>query len=61
MKEVVSRNKDAHKAMCWNITVENMRRYKGMTNKAKKAVSKAMGLKAEEVLSELRNCPQKKH
>ena len=42
VKEAVSRKKDPHKAMCWNSTAENKRRYKSMKNKAKKAVSKAM-------------------
>ena len=53
MKDAVSRKKDAHKALCQNSTDENKRRYKGMNNNAKKAVSKAMREKAEEALSEL--------
>ena len=57
MKEAVLRKKDAHKSMCQNRTEENKRRYKSMKNKAKKAVSKAMREKAEEVLTELQNCP----
>ena len=55
MKEAVSRKK-AHKAMCQNSTEENKMRHKSMKNKAKKAVSKAMREKAEEVLTELQNC-----
>ena len=50
--EAVSRKKEALKAMCWNSTEENKRRYKSMKNKAKKAVSKAMREKAEEALIE---------
>ena len=42
MKEAVSKKKGAHKAMCQDNTEENKRRYKSMTNKAKKAVSKAI-------------------
>ena len=30
MKEGVSRKKEAHKAMCWNSTEENKRRYESM-------------------------------
>ena len=37
VKEAVSRRKDAQKAMCWNSTEENNRRYESMKNKAKKA------------------------
>ena len=48
VKEAVSRKKDAHKAMCWNSTEENNRRYKSIKNKANKAVSKATREKAEE-------------
>ena len=36
VKEAVSMKKDAHNAMCQNDTEENKRRYKSMTNKAKK-------------------------
>ena len=57
MKEAVSRKKEAHKAMCQNSTEENKSRYKSMKSKAKKAVSKAMREKAEEVLTELQKCP----
>ena len=57
MKVAVSRKKKAHKAMCRNSTKENKWRYKGMKNKAMKAVSKAIRVKAEEALSELRNGP----
>ena len=56
VKEAVSRKKDAHKAMRQNSTEENKRRYKSMKNKA---VSKAMREKAEEVLTELDNCPNR--
>ena len=55
MKEAVSRKKGAHKAMCQSNTEEN-KRYKSMKNKAKKAASKAMREKAEEALSQLKNC-----
>ena len=51
-KEAVSRKKDSQKVMCQNSTVEKKRRHKIMKNKAKKAVSKAMGEKAEEALTE---------
>ena len=40
VKEVVSRKKEAHKAMCQNSTEENKRRYTRMKNKSNKAVSK---------------------
>ena len=43
--------------MCLNSTEKNKRRYKGMQNKANKAVSKALREKAEEALAELQNCP----
>ena len=52
MKEACSRKKDAHKVMCLNNTNEKKRRYKSMKNKAKKAVLRAMGDNAEEVLTE---------
>ena len=55
--EAVSRMKEAHKALCQNSTEENKRRYKSMKYKANKAVSKAMRKKAEEVLTELQDCP----
>ena len=48
--EAVSRNKDAHKVMCWNSTEENKGRDKSMKNKARKPVSKVMIEKAEEAL-----------
>ena len=38
--------------MCQNNTDENKRRHKSMKNKEKKAVSKAMREKEEEVLTE---------
>ena len=57
MKEAVSCKKDAHNAMCQNSTEENKRRFESMKSKAKKAVSKAMREKAEEVVSDLKNCP----
>ena len=38
--------------MCRYSTEENRRRYEGMKNKAKKAVSKAMREKTEEALTE---------
>ena len=55
--EEVNVKKDAHKAMCRNSTEKNKRRHKCMKNKAKKAVSKAMREKAEELLTESKNCP----
>ena len=45
VKEAVSRKKEAHKAMCQNITEENKRRCIIMINKA---VSIEMSEKAEE-------------
>ena len=50
MKEAISRKKDAHNMMCRNSSEKNKGRYKGMKNKTKKAVSKAMREKAEEAL-----------
>ena len=44
--------------MCQNTTDENKRRYEGMKNKARKAVSKVLREKAEEVLTELQNLPK---
>ena len=61
MKEAVSGNEDAHKAMCQDNTQKNKRRYEGMKNEAKKAVSKATREKAVEVLAELQNCPNGMH
>ena len=52
VKEEISRKKESHKAMCQNSTEENKRRYKSLKNKAKKAVSKAMREKTEEVHTE---------
>ena len=52
MKEAVSRMKDAYKTMCWTSTEENKGRFKGMRNKAKKAVSKTMRGKADGALTE---------
>ena len=40
VKEAVSRKKDAHKAMCWNSTEENKRRYESMKNIAKRIDSR---------------------
>ena len=57
MMEAVSRKKEEHKVMCHSSTEENKRRYKGIENKGKKAVSKAMRLTTEEALTELQNCP----
>ena len=42
--------------MCINSIDENKKRNKSTKNKAKKAVSKAMREKAEEELTELKNC-----
>ena len=47
MKEAVSREKEAHKAMCHNSTEEKKRRYNSMKNKTKNAVSEAMREKDE--------------
>ena len=55
--EAVSRKKVAHKAMCQNSTGENKRRYKSMKNKANKTVLKSMREKAEDALTDLKNCP----
>ena len=57
MKEAASRKEEEHRAMYQNSTDKNNRRYKSQENKAKKAVSKAMREKAEEELTELKNCP----
>ena len=57
MKEAVSRKIDPHKAMGQNSAEENKRRHKSMKNKAKKVVSKAMRGKAEQALTDLKNCP----
>ena len=59
VKEAVSRKKEAHKVMCQKSTEENKRRYISMKNKANKAVSNAMREKAEEVLAELQNSPNR--
>ena len=48
MKETISWNKDAHKAMCQNSTVENKRKDKSIK---KKAASKAMNEKPEEAFT----------
>ena len=58
VKEAVSRKKDAHRAMCQNNAVEKKRRYRSMKNKAKKAVSRAIRERAEEVLTELIKLPK---
>ena len=47
----------ARREMCRNNSEENKRTYKSVKNRARKAVSKAVREKAEEVLSELQNCP----
>ena len=49
VKKAVSRKKDALEDMCQNSTEENTRRHNSMKNKAKKAVSKAMREKGEEM------------
>ena len=51
MKDAVSRKRDMQKAVCQDNTEENMRKYKGMKNRAKKPVPKAMRKKAEEALT----------
>ena len=55
MKEAISTKKVAHRSVCRNST-ENRNMHKSTKNKAKKAVSKAMREKAEEVITELKNC-----
>ena len=40
VKKAVSRNKEAHKAMCQNSTEENKGMYKSMKNKARKQFQK---------------------
>ena len=52
VKDAISRKKDTQKTMCQNST-ENRNRYESIKNKVKKAVSKAMRVKAEEVLLEV--------
>ena len=59
VKEAVSRKKEAHQTMCQSSTEENNMRYNSMKIKANKAVLKAMREKAEEVLTELQNCPNR--
>ena len=54
VKEAISRNKYAHKAMCGNSADEIRIRYKSMKQKA---VSKAMIEKAEEMPSESKGFP----
>ena len=49
MKEAVSKKKDSHKAMCQDNTEENTSRYRSTKNKA---ISKAMRVKVDEVLTE---------
>ena len=56
VKEVMSRKKCTHMAMCSNSVEVNRNRYETMKNKAKKLFSKAMGDKAEVMLSGLKNC-----
>ena len=51
VKKAVSR-KDAHMVLCQNNAEENKRSYKSVKNRARKAVSKAMIEKAEELLTE---------
>ena len=53
MKEAISREEEAHKAMCRNCTEENRYRCKDMNDKAIKTVSKPMTEKVEETLTEL--------
>ena len=40
VREVISRNMDVHKVMCWNSTEENRNTFKSMKHKARDAVSK---------------------
>ena len=48
----MSRNKDAHKAMCRNSIKGNINRHKRRKNNAMKAAPKAMREKAEEAMTE---------
>ena len=52
MKETISIKKDAHKEMRRDSIVESKNRYKSMKNKAKIAISKAMGEKIQEALND---------
>ena len=54
--EAVSTKKDAHRVMRRNNTDKCTNRLKSMKNTEEKAVSKAMREKAEEMLTELKNC-----
>ena len=56
MKEAMSGKKVVHKAIHRKSTEANKENFKGMNNKARKAVSKAMRVTAEEVLDDLKNC-----
>ena len=49
--------KNTHKVVGRNSTDKNKNMHKSMRNKTKKAASKAMKEKAEEVLTEFINCP----
>ena len=58
MKDLVSHNKGAHKAMCMNSTEEKKSRCKGMRNKAKKTASETMREMAEEGLLSMKKFQQ---
>ena len=49
--------KDAHQTICRNSNEENKSWHKGMRNKVKKVDLKVMREKAEEALTELKDCP----
>ena len=53
----MSRKKDAHTQMCMNSTERNKNMYENKKNEAKKPVSIAVKREAEEVLTELKKCP----
>ena len=52
-----SKKERSTQVMCQNSAEGNKRRHKSMKNKANKATSKAMREMAEEVLTDLQNCP----
>ena len=59
MWKLLSRKKDAQKAMCQNSAEENKRKYNSMKNKAEISISKAMREKPEEAITELKNSPNR--
>ena len=55
MKKAIYRKKDANKAECTNITMENNNRHRSTKSKTKTTTSKAVREKAEEELNEFKN------